>query len=161
MSASKTEAALKSAAPEPILCWSYGKSLEARYSARAAPAGGVAGAVGSSMGSAILQRQLAKVRSAHAVPLPLNMVVAVSASRVFVFPGPVPHEGPVVTLERDQLEVVHTGRMWHRLDLVSPTSQGPRVYTVMAFGPGRGPRRFREIIGELGRSSARPPSASG
>ena len=151
MSASRTEAALKSAAPEPILCWCYGKSLEARYAARTA-GGGAAGAVGSSLGSAILQRRLATVRSANAVQLPLNLVVAVSASRVFVFPGRVPQEGPVAALERDQVEVAHTGRMWHRLDLMSTTSQGPRVYTVMVFGPGRGPRRFREVIGELGGS---------
>jgi hypothetical protein len=113
------------------------------------------------MGSAILKRRLAKVRSANAVTLPLNLIVAVSASRIFLFPGPVPPEQPVATLERDQVELTHSGTMWHRLDLVSTASQGPRVYTVMAFGPGRGPRRFREIIGELGRSSARPPSASG
>jgi hypothetical protein len=152
MSVRKTEAALKSVSPEPILCWCYGQSLEARYSARSA--GGAAGAAGAAIGQAVLNRRLAKVRSADAVPLPPAMVVAVSASRVLIFHRRSVQDGPVTTLQRDQVQAVHRGHFWHRLDLTSDAVNGRRVYTVMVLGPGRGPRRFRQVIGELGRSGA-------
>jgi hypothetical protein len=152
MSAGKIEAALKSVSPEPILCWCYGQSLEARYSARSA--GGAAGAAGAAIGQAVLSRRLAKVRSADAVPLPAAMVVAVSASRILFFHRRSVQDGPVAALQRDQVQAVHRGHFWHRLDLTSSAVDGRRVYTVMVLGPGRGPRRLRQVIRELGRSGA-------
>jgi hypothetical protein len=152
MSAGKTQAALQSVSPEPILCWCYGQSLEARYSARGA--GGAAGAAGAAIGQAVLNRRLAKVRSTNAVALPPSMVVAVTASRILIFPRRAVREGPVAALPRDQVQAFHRGHFWHRLDLGATTSEGPRVFTVMVLGPGRGPRRLRQVIGELGRSGA-------
>jgi hypothetical protein len=152
MSAGKTEAALKSVSPEPILCWCYGQSLEARYSARSA--GGAAGAAGAAIGQAVLNRRLAKVRPANAVPLPPGMVVAVSASRILILSRRALNDGPVAVLQRDQVQVIHRGHLWHRVDLTSAASDGHRVYTVMVLGLGRGPRRFRQVIRELGRSGA-------
>jgi hypothetical protein len=157
--ATKTEAALKLVSPEPILYWCYGQSLESRYSrSSAVSGGGAAGMVGASIGQAIMNRRLAKVRPANAVLLPRIMTVALSAGQVFIFAGRAPADGPVATLQRDQVEAAHSGHVWHRLDLVSTTGEGQRVHTVMAFGPGRGPKRFRQIIGELRPQRTRQPS---
>jgi hypothetical protein len=86
--------------------------------------------------------------------MPPHLAVAVSARRIFVFADRVPRQRPFVTLQRDTVKAVHSGRLWHRLDLISTTSEGQRVYTIMAFGPGRGPKRLRQVIEELGCSGA-------
>jgi hypothetical protein len=159
MSVAKTEAALQSASPEPILCWCYGQSLESRYSNRggaagAAAGGGVAGLVGASIARSIMNRRLARVRADNAVLLPPTMVVALSASGVFLLSRRALDDGPVAALNRHQVHAAHSGHVWHRLDLTVTNGGGPRVYTIMAFGPGSGPRRFRQVIEELARSGA-------
>jgi hypothetical protein len=83
--------------------------------------------------------------------MPRYPVVAVSASQIFLFDGPVAKNGPFATLQRSQVQVVHSGSPWHRLDLIADTSKGPRTYTVMVFGLGGGVKRLRKIVEELSR----------
>jgi hypothetical protein len=159
MSAQKIEAAVRQFSPEPVQFWCKGQSLESRYSARAS-GGGLAGAAGAGIGQAIMRRRMAKVRAANAELMPRSPVVALSASRIFLFAGQVPKEGPFAALQRDQVRVVHTGHLWHRLDLVATTSNGPRVYTVMVFSPGRGPKRLRQILAELSSNGGQVPASA-
>ncbi len=88
MPARNIESAVREFSPEPVLCWCNGQSLESRYSSPAV-GGGAAGEVGAGIGRAILRRRLDKARPASAEPMPRFPVVAVSASQIFLFDGPV------------------------------------------------------------------------
>jgi hypothetical protein len=151
MSVAKIESAVREFSPEPVVCWCNGQSLESRYSSSAA-GGGAAGAAGAGIGRAILRRRLEKARPANAEPMPRFPVVAVSAGQIFLFDGPVAKKGPFATLQRDQVQVAHSGSPWHRLDLLASTGEGARTYTVMVFGgPGGGLKRLKEVVEELSR----------
>jgi hypothetical protein len=151
MPASKIESALTEFSPEPVLCWCNGQSLESRYSSSAGPGGGAA--AGKLIGRGILRHQLAKAKPAPAEPMPRFPLIAVSASRIFLFDGPIAKAGPFATLQRDQVQVIHSGSPWHRLDLIASSGGEPRSYPVMVFGLGGGPRRLRQLIEELSQAA--------
>jgi hypothetical protein len=141
------EASLNAFSPELVLCWCNGLSQEARYSSSTGAGGGEA--IGKSIGDAVLRRKLKNARPRTAVRMPRYPVVAVSAERIFLFEGPVPRAGPFATLQRDQVDVSHSGGpMWRRLDLVVPGADGDRSYTIMFFALF-GNRRLRAVVTEL------------
>ena len=153
MPARKIALSLAEFAPEPILGWCSGLSQEARYTSSAA--GG--GAAGKAVGRAILRRQLASARLGTAVRMPRYPVVAVGATRIYIFDGPIATAGPLAALPRDQVEVIHGGGpVWRRLDLIVSADGGRRSYTVMFFALfGNG--RLRGLLTEL--ADPAPPRA--
>jgi hypothetical protein len=154
MSAKYIAAAIAEFAPEPILRWGNGLSQEARYTSSV---GGGGAAAGKAIGNAILRRKLTNARLATAVRMPRYPVVAVGATSIYIFDGPIAKAGPMATLSRDQVEVIqHRGPMWCRLDLTAPANGGSRSYTVMFFALF-GNRRLRALLTEL--KDQAPPRA--
>ena len=153
MPARKIAVAIAEYAPEPILRWCNGLSLEARYTSSA----GGGAAAGKAIGNALLRRQLTRARLGTAVRMPRYPLVAVGATRIYIFDGPIATAGPVAALPRDQVEVVHGGGpMWRRLDLIVAADGGRRSYTVMFFALfGNG--RLRGLLTEL--ADPAPPRA--
>lgn len=155
MAAKYVAASIAEFAPEPVVRWCNGLSQEARYTSSAGGGGGAA--AGKAIGGAILRRQLTSARLVTAVRMPRYPVVAVGASKIYVFDGPVAKTGPIAALSRDQVEVVHRrGPMWSRLDLIVPADDGRRTYTVMFFVLF-GNRRLRALLTEL--TDQAPPRA--
>ncbi|HEV2377990.1 MAG TPA: hypothetical protein VGS19_38240 [Streptosporangiaceae bacterium] len=82
--------------------------------------------------------------------MPRFPVVAVSASRIYLFSGPVPDKEAFAVLPRDQAQVIHGGSaMWRRLDILTTRDGVPRSYTMMVSGLGGGRKRLQELISEL------------
>ncbi len=154
MPARKIAISLAEFAPEPILRWCNGLSQEARYSSSAAGGGAAAG---KAIGNAILHRQLTNARLGTAVRMPRHPVVALGATRIFIFDGPIATACPMAALSRDQVQVVRSGGpMWRRLDLIVDADGGRRSYTVMFFALfGNG--RLRGLL--TGLSDPAPPHA--
>src|SRR5712692_11578553 len=124
MPASRIADAVQRFSPEPVLCWCNGQSLESRYSSSTTGAGGLAG---RAVGGAVLRHQLGKARLEGAVQMPRFPVVAVTASRIYLFGGPVPDKEAFAVLPRDQVQVVHGGNaMWRRLDILAEHDGVPR-----------------------------------
>jgi hypothetical protein len=92
MPASRIDEAVRRFSPEPVLCWCNGQSLESRYSSSVtsaeAPGGRAAGA-------GVLRYQLGRARLEDAAPMPRFPVITVSATRIYLFSGPVPGPGGV------------------------------------------------------------------
>jgi hypothetical protein len=85
--------------------------------------------------------------------MPRFPVVALGASQIFLFDGPIAKKAPFATLRRDQVQVVHGGSaMWRRLDLVVDEGEQARSYTMMVFGLGGGRKRLQRLVGELTRA---------
>lgn len=148
MPASRIDSSVRAFAPEPVLCWCNGQSLESRYSSSVA--GGGAAATGRAIGNAMLRRKAGRARLINAVRMPRFPVVAAGASQILIFDGPIAKQGPFAALRRDQAEVIHGGGlMWRRLDLIVPADEGSRSYTMMVFGLGGGRKRLRRLVGEL------------
>jgi hypothetical protein len=142
-------------APEPILRWCNGLSQEARYTSSVG--GGGSAAAGKAIGNAILRRQLTSARLGTAVRMPRYPVIAVGATRIYIFDGPIAKAGPIATLSRDQVEVIQRrGPMWRRLDLIVPADGGSRSYTIMFFALF-GNKRLRGLLTEL--ANPAPPRA--
>ncbi len=155
MPAKHIAASIAEFAPEPVLCWCNGLSQEARYTSSVGGGGGAA--AGKAIGNAILRRQLTSARLVTAVGMPRYPVVAVGASQIYIFDGPIAKAGPIAALPRDQVEVVHRrGPMWRRLDLIVPADDGRLGYTVMFFALF-GNRRLRTVLTEL--TDQAPPRA--
>lgn len=147
MPASRIDEAVRQLSPEPVVCWCNGQSLESRYSSSTASAGASAG---RAAGAAVLRHQLGRARLGNAVPMPRFPVVAVSASRIYLFSGPVPDKEAFAVLPRDQAQVIHGGSaMWRRLDILTTRDGVPRSYTMMVSGLGGGRKRLQELISEL------------
>jgi hypothetical protein len=147
MPASRIEEAVRRLSPEPLLCWCNGQSLESRYSSSVTSAGSLGG---GAAGAAVLRHQLGNARLEGAVPMPRFPVAALSASRIYLFDGPVPEKDAFAVLRRDQVQVVHGGNaMWRRLDLLVIQAGMPRSYTMMVSGLGGGRKRLERLIGEL------------
>lgn len=147
MPADRIDEAVRRLSPEHVLCWCNGQSLESRYLSSTtfggAPGGRVAGA-------AVLRHQLGKARLDSAVPMPRFPVVAVSASQIYLFGGPVPDREAFAVLPRDQVQVVHGGSaMWRRLDIIAAQEGVSRSYTMMVSGLGGGRKRLERLIDEL------------
>ncbi len=154
MPASRIVAALREFAPEPVLCWCNGQSLESRYSASTGPGG--AEAAGKLGGAGVLRYQLGKARLPGAVPMPRFPLVAVTGHQVFLFDGPVAAGPPFATLRRDEVRVVYGGSaMWRRLDLIAGGEAGQRAYTIMVSGLGGGRKRMEQVVTELDRTGPR------
>jgi hypothetical protein len=86
--------------------------------------------------------------------MPRFPVVAVGASQIFVFDGPVATQGPVAALPRDQVQVEHGGSaMWRRLDLIVSSDGEPRCYTMMVSALGGGRKRLQALVSELTRTT--------
>lgn len=82
--------------------------------------------------------------------MPRFPVVAVSATRIYPFSGPVPGQEAFAVLPRDQARVIHGGNaMWRRLDILAAGDGVPRSYTMMVSGLGGGRKRLERLIGEL------------
>jgi len=157
MSARHVDEAVRRFSPEPVICWCNGISEEARHSSSVGGGGG-GEAIGKAVGNAVLGAKLRRGRLSGAVPMPRYPVVAVSADHVFIFDGPLAKAGPIVSLRRDQVDVASGGGpVWRRLDLVQPTANGDRSYTVMFFSLF-GNRRLRAVRAEL--AVLRPPGSS-
>ena len=147
MPADRIDQALRRLSPEPLVCWCNGQSLESRYSPSTAPAGEPGG---QAAGAAVLRHQLGKARREDAVPMPRFPVVAASASRIYLFSGPVPDTEAFAVLPRNQVQVVHGGNaMWRRLDILATHDGAPRSYTMMVSGLGGGRKRLQQLIDEL------------
>jgi hypothetical protein len=153
MPASRIDAALTEFAPEPVLCWCNGQSLESRYSSSAGFGG--AEAVAKLAGVGVLRHQLGKARLPGAVRMPRFPLVAVGASHIFLFEGPIAAGPPFATLGRDEVRVVYGGSsMWRRLDLIAngETFETPqRSYTIMASGLSGARGRMDRLVAELER----------
>src|SRR5215471_2322051 len=143
MPASRIDAALQEFSPEPVLFWCNGQSLESRYSSSTGFGG--AAAAGKLVGVGVLRHQLGKARLPGAVRMPRFPLVAVGASRIFLFDGPIATTAPFATIRRDEVRVVYGGSaMWRRLDLITDGEAGQRSYTIMASGlSGAGKRMER------------------
>jgi hypothetical protein len=92
--------------------------------------------------------------------MPRFPVIAVSASRVYLFGGPVPDKEAFAVLQRDQMQAVHGGNaMWRRLDLVVTVAGAPRSYTMMVSALGGGRKRLDRLIEALesGEPKTAPP----
>jgi hypothetical protein len=153
MPARNIDAAVRHFAPEHVLCWCNGQSLESRYSSSAG--GGGAAAAGKAVGTAVLGQRLARARAARAVRMPRFPVVAVGASQIFVFDGPVATRGPFAALPRDQVQVEHGGSaMWRRLDLIVSRDGEPCCYTMMVSALGGGRKRLQALVSELARTAS-------
>src|SRR5215472_2739266 len=147
MPSSRIDAALRELAPEPVVCWCNGQSLESRYSS--AGSGG-AEAIGKLIGAGVLRHQLGRARLPGAVPMPRFPLVAVGASRIFIFDGPLPKQAPLATISRDQVRAVYGGSaMWRRLDLITDADGVPRCYTIMASGLSGAGKRLERLVAEL------------
>jgi hypothetical protein len=147
MPASRIDEAVRRLSPEPLLCWCNGQSLESRYSSSVTPAGASAG---RATGAAVLHHQLGRARLEDAVPMPRFPVIALSATRIYLFSGPVPDQEAFAVLPRAQVRVIHGGNaMWRRLDLLTADDGVPRSYTMMVSGLGGGRKRLERLIGEL------------
>jgi hypothetical protein len=147
MPADRIDQAVRRLSPEPVVCWCNGQSLESRYSSSTTSAGAFGG---RAAGAAVLHHQLGKARLDNAVPMPRFPVVAVSASRIYLFSGPVPDKEAFAVLPRDQAQVIHGGNaMWRRLDILITHDGMPRCYTMMVSGLGGGRKRLQGLIGEL------------
>ena len=154
MPVSRIEAALKEFAPEPVLCWCNGQSLESRYSSSVGFGGAEALAKVAAVG--ILRFQLGKARLPGAVRMPRFPLVAVGASRIYLFDGPLATAPPFATLGRDDVRVVYGGSpMWRRLDLIADAETPPRSYTIMASGLSGAGGRMERLVAELERGPAR------
>ena len=152
MPADRIDEAVRRFSPEPLLCWCNGQSLESRYSSSVTSAGSFGG---RTAGAAVLHRQLGKARLEGAVPMPRFPVVAVSASRIYLFGGPVPDKEALAVLVREEVQAVHGGNaMWQRLDLLDTRSGVPRSYTMMVSSLGGGRKRLERLIEELQQGSA-------
>ena len=82
--------------------------------------------------------------------MPRFPVVAVSASRIYLFSGPVPDKEAFAVLLRDRAQVVHGGSaMWRRLDILATQDGVSRSYTMMVSGLAGGRKRLQQLIGEL------------
>jgi len=133
-------------APEPVLSWCGGLSQEARYSSSV---GGGSAAAGKAIGNAVLRRNLKRAWLATAVRMPRYPVVAASASKLFLFEGPVVKAAPFAILRRDHVEVAKRGGpMWRRLGLIVRDEDGARSYTIMFFSLF-GNKRLRSMLAEL------------
>jgi hypothetical protein len=156
MPVSRIEAALKEFAPEPVLCWCNGQSLESRYSSSV---GGGADVIAKLAGVGILRFELGKARLPGAVRMPRFPLVAVGASHIFLFAGPLATAPPFATFRRGEVRVVFGGSpMWRRLDLVADgnTAETPqRSYTIMASGLSGAGRRMDRLVAELEGEPAR------
>jgi hypothetical protein len=147
MPADRIDEAVRRFSPEPLLSWCNGQSLESRYSSSITSAGAFGG---KAAGTAVLRHQLGKARLEGAVPMPRFPVIAVSASRIYLFSGPVPSEEAFAVLPRDQVQVVHGGNaMWRRLDILDTHDGVPRSYTMMVSGLGGGRKRLERLLDEL------------
>jgi hypothetical protein len=147
MPASRIDQAVRRLSPEPLLCWCNGQSLESRYSSSVTPAGA---AGGRAAGAAVLRYQLGRARLKDAAPMPRFPVIAVSATRIYLFSGPVPGQEAFAVLPREQVRVIHGGNaIWRRLDLLAADDGVPRSYTMMVSGLGGGRKRLEQLIGEL------------
>jgi hypothetical protein len=134
-------------APEPVLNWCSGLSQEARYSSSVGGGGGAA--VGKAIGNAVLRRNLKRARLGTAVRMPRYPLLAASASKLFLFAGPIVKAAPFATLRRDQVEVAKSrGPMWSRLDLIVRDEDGGRSYTIMFFSLF-GNKRLGSMLAEL------------
>lgn len=152
MPATRIEAALKEFAPEPVICWCNGQSMESRYSSSAGLGG--AEAAGKLIGAGVLRHQLGKARLPGAVRMPRFPVVAVGASRIFLFDGPIATQPAFATLRRGEVRIVYGGSaLWRRLDLIADDGNSPRTYTIMVSGLG-GRGRLERLVAELQRKSA-------
>ena len=135
-------------APEAVLTWCSGLSQEARYSSSVG--GGGSAAAGKAIGNAVLRRNLKRARLAAAVRMPRYPLLAASASKLFLFEGPIVKSGPFAILRRDQVEVTKSGGpMWRRLDLIVRGEDGEQSYTIMFFALF-GNKRLRSMLAELG-----------
>ena len=147
MPASRIDEAVRRLSPEPLLCWCNGQSLESRYSSSVSPAGS---AGGQAAGAAVLRYQLRRARREDAAPMPRFPVIAVSATRIYLFSGPLPSQEAFAVLPRDQVRVIHGGNpMWRRLDILTADDGVPRSYTMMVSGLSGGRKRLQRLIGEL------------
>jgi hypothetical protein len=148
MPASRIDAALRELAPEPVVCWCNGQSLESRYSSSAGSGG--AEALGKLIGTGVLRHQLGSARLAGAVPMPRFPLVAVGARRIYLFDGPLPKNAPFATIGRDEVRVIYGGSaMWRRLDLIADADGTPRCYTIMASGLSGAAGRLGRLVAEL------------
>jgi hypothetical protein len=155
MPARNIAASVAEFAPDPILCWCNGLSQEARYSSSTGSGGGYP--AGKVIGEGVLRARHKRARLGTAVPMPRYPLVAASAERIFLFAGPIARDRPFATLPRDQVEVRHrAGPMWRRLDLIIPSEDGNRSYTIMFFALF-GNRRLRATVAELTRDGQRDP----
>jgi hypothetical protein len=82
--------------------------------------------------------------------MPRFPLIAVSASRIYLFSGPVPSKEAFAVLPRDQVQVVHGGNaMWRRLDILATHDGVPRSYTMVVSGLGGGRKRLQRLLDEL------------
>ena len=97
----------------------------------------------------MLRRNLKRARLATAVRMPRYPLLAASASKLFLFEGPIVKAAPFAILRRDQVEVASGGGpMWRRLDLIVRGQDGDRSYTIMFFSLF-GNKRLRSMLAEL------------
>jgi hypothetical protein len=147
MPARNIEESVVKFAPEPVLSWCSGLSQEARYSSSVG--GGGSAPAGKAIGKAVLRRNLNRARLGTAVRMPRYPLLAASASKLFLFEGPIVKAGPFAILRRDQVEVAESGGpMWRRLDLIVRGEDGDRSYTIMFFSLF-GNKRLRSMLAEL------------
>jgi hypothetical protein len=82
--------------------------------------------------------------------MPRFPVIAVSATRIYLFSGPAPSQEAFAVLPREEVRVIHGGNaMWRRLDILTVDDGVPRSYTMMVSGLGGGRKRLERLIGEL------------
>jgi hypothetical protein len=147
MPARNIEESVVKFAPEPVLSWCSGLSQEARYSSSVGS--GSSAAAGKAIGNAMLRRNLNRARLGTAVRMPRYPLLAASASKLFLFEGPIVKAGPFAILPRDQVEVAKSGGpMWRRLDLIVRGDDSDRSYTIMFFSLF-GNKRLRSMLAEL------------
>jgi len=147
MPASRIDEAVRRFSPEPVLCWCNGQSLESRYSSSVTSAGASGG---RAAGAGVLRYQLGRARLEDAAPMPRFPVIAVSATRIYLFSGPVPGQETFAVLPREQVRVIHGGNaMWRRLDIFAADGGAPRSYTMMVSGLGGGRKRLERLVGVL------------
>jgi hypothetical protein len=140
-------------APEPVVSWCHGLNQEARYSSSVGGGGTAAVGVGKAIGNVVLRRKLKRARLGTAVRMPHYPVLAASATKLFLFAGPIVKAAPFAILRRDEVELANRrGPMWRRLDLIVRDQDGDRSYTIMFFSLF-GNKRLRAMLAELGNGS--------
>ncbi len=148
MPAANIERSLSEWAPEPIVAWCNGQSLESRYfSSVPAPVGGAAGGIGA---GAVLRHQFTKARRDDAVSMPRFPVIAAAAERIYVFDGPVARLPAIALVERQKCGVLVSGNgMWRRLDILVE-DEPPRSYTAVFNVLLGSHRRLAALLRALG-----------
>jgi hypothetical protein len=93
--------------------------------------------------------------------MPRFPLVAISASKIFLFDGPLATRPPFAILPRDAVRVIYGGNaMWRRLDLITDgdaggggEAAGQRCYTIMVSVLGSR-KRLEQLVAELERTGA-------